>query len=294
MKRLLMILLMICLTLPAMAESPETSGTPECWIVSYGCLTDFLQAWSEDVNGEAMLDLCAPSWKDQQADPEMTLFLLLRNREAKAWSIGQPAVDGDDRLYDVAVLLDDYSGRERQWYRFTFRIVLEDGRRYVHPEGLTTGEKTEQPERYVTAEDAAVQNPPEDDLGSWWHEAGAWNHAGDPDLWAEHNARFADFMSAWMVRDMEGVLTYLTPGWEPDTDNPAWELQRRFYVYVPNSYTIQGVLVSEDTRRVTYVIQIIDETPMYRLTAVECSIELYWDSGVWYVNLATLPEVTTQ
>lgn len=293
MKRLLMILLMICLTLPARAEAPEASEDPEGWVVAYGCLTDFLQAWADD-NHEVMLALCAPSWKAQQADPELSLFLLLRNRTATAWHIGEEKMDGDDRLYAVCILLEDYSGRELQWYGFTLRLTIEDGMRYVAPDGLATGEKTEPPEGYVTAEDAAVQNPSEDNFGSWWHEAGAWNHAGDPDLWAEHNARFADFMAAWMKRDLDSVMMYLTPGWLPEGDNPEWELQRRFYIYVPQGYTIQGVTVGVDTRRVTYAIQIIEEMPMYRLTTVECSIELYWDSGVWYVNPATLPEVATK
>lgn len=202
MKRLLTLLFIMCLLSALAGEAEE----PECWVVSYECLTDFLQAWSEDVNGDAMLDLCAPSWKAQQTDPELALFLLVRNREAKAWSVGELAADGDDRLYDVAVLIDDFSGREPQWYRFSFRLVLEDGVRYVDPEGLTTDEKTEAPEKYTLPE-----TPQADQPGSWWHEAGAWNHAGDPALWAEHNARFAAFMEAWMTRDVAAAQTYLKP-----------------------------------------------------------------------------------
>lgn len=289
MKRLLMILLMICMTLPAMAEAPEASGDPECWVVDHGCLTDFLQAWADD-NSEAMLALCAPSWKAQQPDPELSLFLLLRNRTAKAWRIGEEKMNGDDRLYAVDILLEDCGGREPQWYRFTFRLALEDGVRYVDPECLAAGEKTGQPEGDVTAKDAAAQNPPEDDLGSWWHEAGVWNHAGDPGLWAEHNARFSDFMAAWMNRDLDAVLTYLTPGWMPDGDDPEWELQRRFYIYIPQSYTIQSVTVGDDTRRATYSIRMIDATPTFDLMAVEFSVEMYWDAGVWYVDPTGLPE----
>lgn len=282
MKRLLTLLLIMCLLLSALAGEAEE---PECWVVSYECLTDFLQAWSEDVNGDAMLDLCAPSWKAQQTDPELALFLLVRNREAKAWSVGELAADGDDRLYDVAVLIDDFSGREPQWYRFSFRLVLEDGVRYVDPEGLTTDEKTEAPEKYTLPETPQAEQP-----GSWWHEAGAWNHAGDPALWAEHNARFAAFMEAWMTRDVAAAQTYLKPGWMPAADDPEWELQRRFYIYVPLSYTIEGVVVAEDTRRVTYSVRIIDDMPDYSMKPVSFSVDMYWDSGEWYIDPAGLPE----
>ena len=182
MKGLLTILLMISLMLPATAEEPETPVFPECWVVSHRCLTDFLQAWSDGIDEHAMLALCAPSWKARQADPELALFLLVRNREAKAWRIGQPVADADDRLYDVAVLVDD-GGMKPQWYRFDFRLVLEDGVRYVDPDGMKTGETTEEPETYILPEASRKEQSE-----SWWHEAGAWNHAGDPALWAEHNA----------------------------------------------------------------------------------------------------------
>lgn len=284
MKRLLVILLMICLTLPAMSEESETSIVPECWVVSHGCLMDFLQAWSEGIDSQAMLALCAPSWKAQQADPELALFLLVRNREAKGWSIGQSTTDGNDRLYAVDVLVDDYSSMNPQWYRFNFRLVLEDGVRYVAPDSLKTGETTEEPKTYTLPETSPAEQP-----GSWWHEAGAWNHAGDPDLWAEHNARFAAFMEAWMTRDVAAVQTYLTPGWMPEADNPEWELQRRFYIYVPWSYTIEGVVVAEDTRRVTYSVRIIDDMPDYSMKPVSFSVDMYWDSGTWYIDPVGLP-----
>ena len=286
MKRLLVLLLAVCLALPAGAE--PAGQQPESWIVPYGCLTDFLQAWSEN-NTDAMLTLCAPSWKTRQADAALALFLLMRNRTATAWGITESAGAGDDRLYDVTILLEDYSGQEPQWYRFTLRVVLEDGVRYVEPEGLAAGEKTEQPETYQQPE-AAVPTAPEADPGSWWHEAGSWNHAGDPEVWPEHQARFLGFMEAWMNRDVDGVLTYLTPGWEPDSDDAWWTLQRRFALYVPESYTICSIAVGEDTRRVAYTISSIEETADYRLQTVVYSIELYWDSGVWYVNPDTIPE----
>lgn len=283
MKRVLLMLLAMCLAFPVMAEPGERE--PECWIVSHGCLTDFLQAWSED-NHEAMLALCAPSWKAQQADPQLTLFLLLRNRTALAWSIREKAAEDADRLYDVDILLEDYSGREPQWYRFAFRVALEDGVRYVDPEGLRTGDATAAPENHTLPETSLAEQP-----GSWWHEAGAWNHAGDPALWAEHNARFAAFMEAWMNRDVEAVQTYLRPGWMPDADNSEWEFQRRFYIYVPLSYTIESVVVAADTRRVTYSVQIIDDMPDYSVKAVSFSVDMYWDAGAWYVDPNGLPEV---
>lgn len=285
MKRLLVILLMICLMLPAMAEETEFSVVPECWIVSHRCLMDFLQAWSDDIDDQAMLALCAPSWKARQADPELALFLLVRNREAKAWSIGRPVEADDDRLYDVAVLVDDDGGINPQWYRFDFRLVLEDGVRYVDPDGLKTGETTEEPETYILPEASRKEQPE-----SWWHEAGAWNHAGDPALWAEHNARFAAFMDAWMTRDVAAAQTYLTPGWMPEAEDPEWELQRRFYIYVPLSYTIESVVVAADTRCVTYSVQIIDDMPDYSMKPVSFSVDMYWNSGVWYIDPTGLPE----
>lgn len=283
MKRVLLMLLAMCLAFPVMAEPGERE--PECWIVSHGCLTDFLQAWSED-NHEAMLALCAPSWKAQQADPGLALFLLLRNRTALAWSIREKAAEDADRLYDVDILLEDYSGREPQWYRFAFRVALEDGVRYVDPEGLRTGDATAAPENHTLPETSLAEQP-----GSWWHEAGAWNHAGDPALWAEHNARFAAFMEAWMTRDVAAVQDSLRPGWMPDADNPEWEFQRRFYIYVPLSYTIESVVVAEDTRRVTYSVRIMDDMPDYSMKPVSFSVDMYWDAGAWYVDPNGLPEV---
>lgn len=278
MKRLLMLLLAVCLALPAWAEpaAQEDGAIPD------GCLTDFLQAWSEN-DTDAMLTLCAPSWKTRQADAASALFLLMRNRTATAWDITESASDGDDRLYGVTILLEDGSGQAPQWYHFTLRVVPEDGVRYVDPEGMAAGEKAEHPED-------AVQATSEEDLGSWWHEAGAWNHAGNPEVWPEHQARFLGLMEAWMSRDVDGVLTHLTPGWEPDGDDAWWTLQRRFALYVPDSYTLCSITVGEDTRRVTYTISSVEQTADYRMQTFVYNIELYWDSGVWYVNPDTIPE----
>lgn len=284
MKRILVLLLAAMMISPVLAEEPV------CWVVPHDCLTEFLIAWAQN-DQQAVLDLCAPSWKEQQTSPETQLFILQRNCTPLAWNVTELVQQEDNvRSYDVQLLLDKNDGGEPAWYAMTLQVVQVDDKWYVEPSGLAERTLTEAPEHTVTPATSA----PASGYGDWWHEAGAWNHAGVPEIWAEHQARFTGFMEAWMNRDMEGALSCLPSGWEPDVENPRWELERRFYIYVPQSYTIQSVMVGEDTRRVTYAIQLIDEAPMYRLQVIECSIELYWDSGVWYVDPATLPQVTAE
>lgn len=286
MKRVLLMLLAMCLAFPVMAEPGERE--PECWIVSHGCLTDFLQAWSED-NHEAMLALCAPSWKAQQADPGLALFLLLRNRTPVAWCIREKAAEDADRLYDVDILLEDYSGREPQWYRFAFRVALEDDVRCIDPDGMAAGEKTDTPVWYVTGDSARVDlstisAQPDPSKNSWWV------NAGYPDMWADHNARFSEFMELWGARDMEGVQTLITPGWAPKSPNPWEEMQRQFYIYTPDSYTIKRVAVAEDGKSVDYSVRIILASAAHELQIVDSNIIVYWMEDMWYIDPETLPQ----
>lgn len=105
-------------------------------------LADFLAAWNAN-DQAAMLTLCSPAWKAQQASPELALFQLVMNRTALAWDIAEQGMEGDDRLYTADVLLDRNNGREPVEYRFTLRVSLESSEYYIIPDGLASGVKAE-------------------------------------------------------------------------------------------------------------------------------------------------------
>ena len=106
------------------------------------CLEDFLQAWSLN-NREGMLALCAPSWQNQQTDAAQMLFMLVQNRTAMAWRIGEPAESGEGLVCEAVVRLYGYTGDDPQWYRMTFALLQEDGVWYVDPSGLAEATLTD-------------------------------------------------------------------------------------------------------------------------------------------------------
>jgi len=100
-------------------------------------LNEFLAAWSAN-DLSAMLALCSPTWKAQQASPELALFQLVMNRTALAWDVAGQGMEGSERLYAVDVLLDRNNGREAEKYRFTLRVSLESSEYYIIPDSLAT------------------------------------------------------------------------------------------------------------------------------------------------------------
>ena len=113
------------------------------------CLNGFMKGWSINYI-DNMLSSCAPSWKAQQSNPELRIFQLMANRTANAWFIGKPEQDGDALVYPVDVQLRHNNILQEGWQRFSLRVVTENGRQYVIPEGIAAGEPVKAPKNYVT------------------------------------------------------------------------------------------------------------------------------------------------
>ena len=113
------------------------------------CLSRFMKGWSVNFVDD-MLSPCAPSWKAQQSNPELQLFQLMANRTPAAWNIGQPEEEGDALLYPVDVLLRLNNVMQDGWQRFTLRVVTENDKQYVIPDGIASCEPVKAPKNYVT------------------------------------------------------------------------------------------------------------------------------------------------
>lgn len=132
----------ILLAMPKPEKEEPVDTAPDC-------LTRFMTGWSINFVDD-MLSPCAPSWKAQQSNPELQLFQLMANRTAAAWSIGQPTKDGDALLYPVDVLLRRNNVMQNGWQRFTLRVVTENDKQYVIPDGIASCEPVKAPKTYVT------------------------------------------------------------------------------------------------------------------------------------------------
>ena len=99
------------------------------------CMEDFLQVWS-DSNQTGMLALCAPSWRDSQTNAAQMLFILVQNRTALTWRIGEPVQSDEGLVCEAEVRLYGNNVRAPKWYRLTLALVQEEGVWYVDPSGL--------------------------------------------------------------------------------------------------------------------------------------------------------------
>ncbi len=149
MKRVLLIAIVaivlvaaILLAAPLLKKDEPAEPAPDC-------LSRFMKAWSIGFVDD-MLSPCAPSWKTQQSNPELQLFQLMSNRTATAWNIGQPTKDGNALLYPVDVLLRHNNIQQGGWQRCTLRVVTENDKQYVIPDGIASCEPVKAPKNYVT------------------------------------------------------------------------------------------------------------------------------------------------
>ncbi len=149
MKRWLILLLAMCLAVPAWAE--ENHEAP------MACLERFMQAWAGHDTAQ-MLEVCAPSWREQAALPEAALFALIRNCTPVEWlTEAQDAAQS----FRVLVLLDRNNGRELVWMTMTAQVVQEDGRYYVEPSCMAGLEEAQAPAEEEAAEtEAPVSEAP--------------------------------------------------------------------------------------------------------------------------------------
>ena len=131
----------ILLALPLLKKDEPAQPAPDS-------LSRFMEGWSIGFVDD-MLSACAPSWKAQQANPELRLFQLMANRTVTAWNIGAPARDGDALLYPVDVLLRNSAAQNGGWQRCTLRVVTENDKQYVVPDGIAACEPVAAPKTYV-------------------------------------------------------------------------------------------------------------------------------------------------
>ena len=112
------------------------------------CLSRFMKGWSIGFVDD-MLSTCAPSWKTPQANPELAMFKLMANRTVTAWNIGQPTKDGNALIYPVDVLLRHNNVQQGGWQRCTLRVVTENDKQYVIPDGIAACEPVKAPKTYA-------------------------------------------------------------------------------------------------------------------------------------------------
>lgn len=132
----------ILLALPLLKKDEPTEPAPDC-------LTRFMQAWSINFVDD-MLSPCSPAWRAAQSNPEYTMFALAANRTPVAWAVGNPTKDGDALVYPVDVLLRKNNILQDSWQRFQLRVVTENEKQYVIPDGIASGETVKAPKTYVT------------------------------------------------------------------------------------------------------------------------------------------------
>lgn len=107
------------------AEEPA----PAALTAEQQAIVDFMTAWSRN-DRHAMLDLCAPSWRAQQADADRQLFLLIRNRLLMAWRMADEVSSGQETTCAVDVWVGG------QWHRLLIPVLHEGGAWYVDPDAL--------------------------------------------------------------------------------------------------------------------------------------------------------------
>ena len=102
------------------------------------CMAAFLNAWKA-ADRDAMLALCAPSWKAAQADPDKALFLLMANRVPGVYML----------LYDAGTTFPVYAdtglGDTEVWHLYQLTAVEEDGHWWVMPDALATPMRVDGP-----------------------------------------------------------------------------------------------------------------------------------------------------
>ena len=87
----------------------------------------FMTAWASN-DLKAMLDLCAPSWVNAQANASVMLFAYRANRIPATWECAASA-DG----VALRVCLDRNDGSSPEWHSGSVVVTEEDGQRWIDP-----------------------------------------------------------------------------------------------------------------------------------------------------------------
>lgn len=87
----------------------------------------FLTAWAAN-DRDAMLSLCAPSWRNAQPNDAQALFMHCANRTPTDWTL-----EACDEGFKVRVLLDRNTGRDPVWHTGTINLTEEDGQKWIDP-----------------------------------------------------------------------------------------------------------------------------------------------------------------
>lgn len=127
--------------------SPTPTVTPDPYAESGAAaeqLQSFFYFWHVN-NDENMLALTAPSWRNQQADPQKALFTIRANRTpAEDYQIVDFSGSESDTVRTAKVkvtISKNITGRDPELYAFNVVMLKEDGVWYVDPQSLVSNEK---------------------------------------------------------------------------------------------------------------------------------------------------------
>ncbi|MGN0792969.1 MAG: hypothetical protein ACI4MG_00675 [Aristaeellaceae bacterium] len=104
-------------------------------------LQSFFYYWHVN-NDEAMLELCAPSWRSAQSNPLEALFAIRLTRTPEDdCEITLSGSEADTmRTAKVKVTIDKHNNRTPQRYAFNVILLKEDGVWYIDPRSLESNE----------------------------------------------------------------------------------------------------------------------------------------------------------
>lgn len=94
----------------------------------------FMLYWRPHRNLD-MLELCSPSWKEQQESANSAFFFLLGNRMAASYEIETMQISEDGKSCDIHMncMIDKNNGKDPVPFRVSLTMVSENGEWYVDP-----------------------------------------------------------------------------------------------------------------------------------------------------------------
>lgn len=116
--------------------------TPDSRSQAQERLEMFMNSWM-NLDYAAMLDYCAPAWKNSKPNPEQAIFKVRGTQTPTRFEITYVSGnDADDsRTITMEALIDRGDGNEPSLYRYEVLMLRVNGQWYVDPDSLTTATK---------------------------------------------------------------------------------------------------------------------------------------------------------
>ena len=236
-------------------------------------LYEFMSFWkTQDYSG--MVNYCTSDWKAKQADPQLSLFSILKGRQLISFVLsGYYSNDLNDiiRSVECDMTINWNNGKpDRKYYCHVTMVLEEDGLWHIDPSGLATDEI---PEATLVPELTPV---PEGTAGD----------IVDADI----KSRLNDFMSLWHENDIAGLVNYCASDWKAKQENP----QHSIFAILKNrtavTYKLNALLKAPDNKSCTASCNIEIDSNIgkpHRIYLYMISMVLEKD-GLWYVDPASL------